>query len=140
MLDQTAAHPWSSDALLAKARLWSERMHAADANELDHALFSAITLELLARAALAKISPVLLADEKNWKNAAFAIGLSIIKTPPVSIGIRDVISRLAEFDPDTTQEIQNFCATHFNKRNSELHSGELAFDGYGSSVWLPKFY
>lgn len=140
MPNLTAIHPWSSDALMAKARLWSERMLSADADSADHALYSAITLELLARAALARFSPVLLADEKSWRNIAFAIGFSVNKTPPGSIGVREVIGRLAELDPEITQEIQNFSATHFNKRNGELHSGELAFDAYGSSVWLPKYY
>ena len=142
MNDQITAHPWSVDALLAKARLCSERMHLAEANGSDHALWSAVTLELLARAALASISPVLLADERNWRNISYALGKSVTakKFSPVSIGIKEVLSRLAEFDARTTQEIQNFCALHFDKRNGELHSGELSFLGYGSSSWLPRFY
>jgi len=142
MNDQINAHPWSTDALIAKARLCSERMHEAEANGSDHALWSAITLELLARAALSNISPILLADERNWRNLSYALGRSPTakKFSPVSIGVKEVVARLAEFDPKTTQEIQNFCAIHFEKRNGELHSGELSFMGYGSSSWLPKFY
>ncbi|WP_429462070.1 hypothetical protein [Paraburkholderia sp. JPY465] len=59
---------------------------------------------------------------------------------PGSIGIKEVLSRLSELKPNVTQEITNFCTAHFNKRNAELHSGELAFIGYGSSTWLPRFY
>lgn len=142
MNEKINSHPWSVDALIAKARLSSERMHSSEASGSDHALWSAITLELLARAALASISPALLADERNWRNLSFAMGISPTakKFTPISIGIKEVIARLAELDSQTTQEIQNFCAIHFDKRNGELHSGELSFADYRSSSWLPKFY
>ncbi len=135
-------HPWSVDALLAKARLSLDRMKLGDANSSENALWSAITLELLARAALSNFSPVLLADEKNWRNLSFALGKSATskRFNPSSIGIKEVLSRLSELDPKFTQEIINFCSSHFDKRNAEVHTGELAFLGYGTSVWLPKFY
>ena len=33
-----------------------------------------------------------------------------------------------------------FCSQHTERRNSELHSGELAFVNLGTSAWLPRFY
>lgn len=39
-----------------------------------------------------------------------------------------------------TREMLNFSIAHINKRNSELHSGALPFEGVGSSAWLPMFY
>lgn len=136
------SHPWSTDALLAKAKIWSGRMHEAETNGSEQGIFSAITLELLARAALSNISPILLADEKNWRNLSYAIGENTTakKFTPSSIGIKEVISRLADYDSKNTLEIQNFCALHFDKRNSEFHSGEMAFIEYESSSWLPRFY
>lgn len=142
MASQVEAHVWSVEALFSKAQIYADRMMAAESGGSEHALWSAALLELLARAALANVSPVLLADEKSWRNISFALG----KNPtakrfnPSSIGVKEVLARLGEFDSSITQEVINFCASHFDKRNSELHSGEFAFAGYGSSSWLPKFY
>jgi hypothetical protein len=33
----------------------------------------------------------------------------------------------------------NFCAFHLQRRNTELHSGALAFDSLGTA-WLPQYY
>lgn len=142
MASQVEAHVWSVEALFTKAQFYAERMIAAESGESEHALWSAALLELLARAALSNISPVLLADEKNWRNISFALGKNTTakRFNPSSIGIKEVLARLSEFDARVTQEVINFCASHFDKRNSELHSGEFAFAGYGSSSWLPKFY
>ena len=34
----------------------------------------------------------------------------------------------------------SFCLIHINRRNTEVHTGELAFDGLGTSKWLGKYY
>lgn len=142
MASQIEAHVWSVEALFSKAQIYADRMIAAESETGELALWSAVLLELLARAALSNVSPVLLADEKSWRNISFALG----KNPtakrfnPSSIGVKEVLARLGEFDARVTQEVINFCASHFDKRNSELHSGEFAFAGYGSSSWLPRFY
>ena len=39
-----------------------------------------------------------------------------------------------------TQEISGICRQHLNRRNAELHSGELIFSELGTSNWLPSFY
>lgn len=142
MASQAEAHIWSVEALFAKAQLYAERMVAAGSGEDEQALWSAALLEILARAALSNISPVLLADEKNWRNIAFALGKNATskRFNPTSIGIKEVLTRLVEYDARVNQEVVNFCAAHFDRRNAELHTGEFAFAEYGSSSWLPKFY
>lgn len=142
MASQVESHIWSVEALFTKAQLYAERMSAAESEHGEDALWSAVLLEILARAALAKISPALLADEKNWRNIAFSLGkvTTSKRFNPSSIGIKEVLTRLAEYNSRITQEVVNFCASHFDKRNSELHTGEFAFSKYGSSSWLPQFY
>ena len=39
-----------------------------------------------------------------------------------------------------TKEHESFGIQHTGRRNSELHSGELAFDGIKGSAWQPRFY
>ena len=62
------------------------------------------------------------------------------KFTPNSIGAKEVIARLAELLPEFTQEIAGFCSKHIERRNAELHSGEMVFSGLGTSEWLPKYY
>ncbi|MGF6978116.1 hypothetical protein QFZ94_006631 [Paraburkholderia sp. JPY465] len=74
MTTQVESHPWSVGALLAKARLYAERMDRSEVTTPDYALESTICLEMLARAALASVSPVLLAEERDWRNLSYALG------------------------------------------------------------------
>lgn len=70
-----AVHPWSEEALFGKALLYTERMDSFTADDWQFGFWSALSLELLARAALAHISPVLLADTKNWRNLMHALAV-----------------------------------------------------------------
>ena len=135
-------NPWSPDTLLAKAQLIIEKMNSTVADEWEYGLWSALGLELLARAALAHISPVLLADAQNWRNLMHALGKAPTakKFTPASIGTKEVLARLTELLADFNQEIAGFCSKHVERRNAELHSGEIVFDGLGTSEWLPRYY
>ena len=142
MSDQIEPHSWSSEALFAKALLFSDQMNAAVADEWKFGLWSALSLELLARASLANISPVLLADPQNWRNTMHALGNAPTakKFSPTSIGTKEALARLNELLPNFTQEIAGFCSKHVERRNAELHTGETVFSGFGTSEWLPKYY
>lgn len=142
MSNSVQTNSWSSDALFAKALLFSEQMNTSIADEWKHGLWSSLSLELLARAALANISPVLLAEPNNWRNITHALGNAPTakKFTPNSIGTKEVLARLSELLPDFTQEVAGFCSKHIERRNAELHSGEMVFSGLGTSEWLPKYY
>jgi hypothetical protein len=133
---------WSSEALFSKALLYVEQMERHTAEEWQFALWSSLSLELIARAALAFVSPTLLADGKNWRNVYHALGNAVTKKGfvPISVPTNEVLSRLQELLPDFTQELVDSCAHHCRRRNAELHSGEDAFAGLGTSEWLPKYY
>lgn len=137
-----AANTWSEDALFSKAQVYMEQMESTVADEWQFGLWSALCLELLSRAALAHISPVLLADHKNWQNLTHALGNAPTakKFSPTSITTKEVIARLSELLPEFTDELAGFCSQHVERRNAELHSGEVVFAGLGTAEWLPKFY
>ena len=105
-------------------------------------LWCALSLEFLERAALAQISPVLLASCKKWENIAYAIGRGKLDRlqVPRSISIVEVIKRLESLVPQFTREHSNFCMEFAEKRNSELHSGDVAFANLPESIWLGRFY
>lgn len=142
MTPSPSQHSWSHQALFAKAVLYVGRMESYTADDDQYALWSALSLEILARAALASISPVLLADGTSWRNIAYAVSLdpTAKKFTPVSISAKDVFSRLNELLEPFNSEVAGFCARHIDRRNAELHTGELAFAKVGTSDWLPKYY
>ena len=134
--------PWSTEGLMSKAELYVEKMESHPADDWQFGLWSTFALELVARAALAHISPVLLADTSSWRNLTYALGHepTIKKFTPGSINISEVFTRLVELVPEMTPEIAGFCTQHLKRRNAELHSGELVFAELGNSKWLPNFY
>ena len=142
MASPIAPHPWSEEACFQKARYYIELMESSTPGEWHFGFWSSLALELLVRAALARISPVLLADNSKWQNLHYALGGDSPSTrfTPTSISTKEVHLRLAELLPAFNKEISGFCAKHADRRNAELHSGELAFSAYGTSQWLARFY
>lgn len=134
-------HPWSKDALFCKAQLYAQEMYKYPRVDWRFGLTSTFVLEFLARAALANISPTLLADSKDWHNLYYALG----KTPkaqrfiPKSINISEVFLRLRDSIPTFTKELEGFAAQHINRRNEELHAGSTPFRDL-STNWLGRFY
>lgn len=111
-------------------------------DEWQAAFWSTLALEMLARAALAKVSPALLADSTNWHHIYYALGHepNAQKYTPKSITITEVLVRLRDIVPGFTTELERFCIAHTGNRNAELHSGATPFDGVPSSSWRPMFY
>ena len=143
MTTSKAPHEWSKDAFLVKAQRYSEMMLKQDHTDWQFGFWSALTLELLARAALVHISPTLVADAKSdWRHIYFALEHTpkIKKYTPSSVSTSEVFNRIEELISEFTGEMKNFCKFHNDRRNNELHSGALPFDGLGTSVWLPMFY
>ena len=136
------AHEWSKGALFSKAQRYTETMMEKDHSDWEFGFWSALALEMLVRASISNISPALVADGKDWNNILYAVGNNPNqqKFTPKSADISELLKRAENLFPDFTIEMLNFSVTHINKRNSELHSGSLPFDGIGSSSWLPMFY
>jgi hypothetical protein len=135
------AHPWSSEALLAKALRYAEDMQPLSREDWRFGLTSAFVLEFLARSALAATSPALLADAKDWNNIYFALGgqPTAQKFIPKSVDASSVLARLRDIIPTFTTELEGFAAQHINRRNEELHGGSIPFEGL-PTTWLAPFY
>jgi hypothetical protein len=135
-------HEWSSEALFSKALLYVTEMENHAVEDWQFGFWSSLSLELLARAALARISPTLLANGKDWRNVYHALGHAptVKGFTPNSVATSEVLRMLHELVPDFTKELYDSCSIHCAHRNAELHSGEERFRGLGTSVWLPKYY
>ena len=140
--DETPA-TWSAESLYAKAERYAQKMANEEADSWEHALWSSLSLEFLARAALANVNPALLAEPgKNWDHLYASLGFTpnTPKYSPRSLSTNEVLTRmLAIFEGFTTSH-KDFCVLHTGKRNAELHSGENAFDGSSGSNWHARFY
>lgn len=135
-------HIWSEEPLFRKAKLYAEQMELHTADDWQFGFWSALSLELLSRSALAHISPILLADNRNWRNLSYALDENQTKFQfsPRSLSQKEVLDRLMELIPAFDNEIRGFCNQHMERRNLELHSGNMAFAKMGTSEWLPEFY
>ena len=98
-----------------------------------------LSLELLARAALAPVHPVLSADPKQQDNIHYAFGI-VPQNVPKSIQAKAVLARCFVFIQGFTDKMSGHCLIMADRRNSELHSGAAAFEGIDNSKWLPATY
>lgn len=143
MIPQDTPHVWSAEALLNKAQTYGEEMLTFTKDDWRFTFWSTLTLELLGRAALANISPALVADSKNnWNNLLFSLGIQpkVTNFMPRAVDVSEVFNRLQDLIQDFTPELSTFCKGHMSKRNEELHSGATPFVGTGVSSWLPTYY
>ncbi|MDE2937164.1 MAG: hypothetical protein OXP37_10090 [Chloroflexota bacterium] len=140
-MSESVGGEWSEESLFCKARLYAEQMGSFASNDWQFAFWSALTLEFVGRAALAHISPVLIAESRNWQNLLHALGReSTDLKARRSIPTESVFDRLGELLLEFTPEMKRFCIVHLQRRNEELHSGAIVFDVLSTSTWLPKFY
>lgn len=138
---EKALHIWSKDALLAKAQRYAVEMLSYPHEDWRFGLTSTFVLEFVSRAALANVSPALLADQKDWNHLFFALGHKPIEAKyiPRSIDINAVLTRLRVVVPTFTKELEGFALQHITRRNEELHAGGTPFDGLLTG-WLAYFY
>lgn len=69
----------------------------------------------------------------------YALGHATTHSPR-SVPILDVLDRLTKVDISFTDREKNVASAMIGQRNTELHTGQLGFDGFPVSVWLGDFY
>lgn len=130
-------------AFLSKAKVYIEQMESHGQNEWQYSMLSALALEFIARGSLAYISPVLVVDAKHWSNLFYALGHDPV-TPRFklsSIPMSEVVDRLGAIHTSVfNKELAAFCIDHSTRRNSELHTADLAFHGIDSASWVSKYF
>lgn len=131
---------WSKDALHNKAIRYIGLMCSFNRDDnWQFGFWSALALEMIAKAALSNISPVLIADGKDINSIYYALGKFDKSEKVISISITEVFKRLQTLLKKDFSEA-DFCTQHMTRRNSEVHSGDLAFDDIKTSEWLPQYY
>jgi len=129
---------WSHESLWLKTRLYAKRAADEPREGPLFGLWSAMTLELLARSALAFVHPALLADPRG-DDVLYSVGFPSSKAPR-SIAAHTVVSRCQAVVKGFTEAEAKFCNEVMGRRNAELHSGALAFEGLRPEAWLADYY
>lgn len=132
---------WERDPLFSKARLFFERAFDFDREDPRFGLWCALGIELLARAALASVSPTLLAEpDDEHRHLLHALGRGAERLSHKSIGSAKVFALCRTLFDGFREEDQRACTALLNRRNDELHTGGAPFDEYPTNVWLAGFY
>lgn len=121
---------WDSDALLAKATVYFGRAFEAERQE-DGELFAFwahLAVELLARAAVAKVNSTLLAQPGRKDSLQYGLGLRPETDPldAISISTEAVIDLCEQFVEGFGPGDRAVCKTVRKRRNAELHSATAA--------------
>lgn len=130
---------WAKDPLLAKAKKYAAMANDEDIHSAQFGFWMSLATEMLARAALSNVHPVLLADPTSENNIYYVFGKNT-KSNPRSVHAKTVFARCAVFFDDFTEKMAGHCLIIADRRNKELHSGEAAFEGIDPSTWLPETY
>lgn len=132
--------PWDPDGLWLKAKLFIN--HAMDDDAVrdfeERALWASLSLEVLAKAALARRSPLLIAaPDEDGRNLLAAAGL-ILGTPKFkSIKAASLFKRCAAaFRPFDLSEALLIS----ENRNEYVHSATPSIAGIPESAWWPRFW
>jgi hypothetical protein len=132
---------WERDPLWAKARLYLERAFQDFGDESQFGLWCALGLEFLGRAAIASISPTLLAEpDRDHRFLLHALNRGSEKVPRRSIKAQQVFSLCQTLFKEFTEDDLKAALALVSRRNDELHSGTTAFDEYPSKLWIVGFY
>ena len=132
--------PWDHNALLLKTRLFLN--HAMDPEEPrtfdERALWASLALELLAKAALSRVSPLLIASpNEEGNNILVASGLVQGEARFTSVQAHTLFSRCAKaFKPFNAEEARAIA----NARNDYLHGAAPTFTVIPESAWWPRYW
>jgi hypothetical protein len=131
---------YDHEALWIKAKLFLN--HAMDSDESrgfeEQALWASLALELLAKAALARVSPLLIAEpSEEGTNLLMASGLVEGDARFTSVRAQTIYTRCSKaFKPFSQKE-----ALAINRaRNEYLHGAGIGFNGIPPDAWWARYW
>jgi hypothetical protein len=132
---------WEREPLWAKAKLFFERAFEERREDPQFGLWCSLGLELLARAAVASVSPALLADpDPEQRNLLYALKLTSDSSSTKSLATARVLNLCRFLFPKFSEDDRKIAVALANRRNEELHSGGTGFTTYPVGEWLVGFY
>lgn len=131
--------PYDDAALWSKARVFLNRAmdNSAERSPDEEALWAAAALELLGKAALARVSPLLIASpSEEGVNLLIASGLVEGDAKFISVAASTIFKRCQRaFRPFNASDAQKFA----DARNEYLHGAGMGFV-VPSEAWWPRYW
>lgn len=129
------------EAIFCKSKVYILRgLRAKDKNNFDeYQLWASLALELLAKTKLARIHPSLIVDPTHYISLFAASGI-VIKTDIKTISAKTVFERLSHLSSSFNDKVKKFCDTISQRRNAELHSGEVPFKTMKLEAWEKNYW
>ncbi len=132
--------PYDHEALWSKAKVFLNRAMDPDPSRSfdEQALWASAALELLGKAALARVSPLLIAEPtEEGVNILIATGLIEGSAKFTSVNASTIFKRCQRaFRPFSAAEAQQFAAA----RNEYLHGSDIGFMTLPPQAWWPRYW
>lgn len=130
--------PWDADAFSLKSRMFINRAMDADREFEEQAFWASAALELLGKAALVRISPMLIAHpDDDGRSMLIASGAVDYAGAFNSVQAKAIWSRCARaFRPFNEVEAKKIAAG----RNEYIHSTGVGFDSIPQAQWWPRYW
>ena len=130
---------WDKDSLWRKSVLFLDRAFKEVREGDVFPLWASMGLELLCRAAVANVSPLLLAEpEKDQRHVLHVLGYGTAN--PKSVNMTQVLGLCKVLIAKFTDEEVRIAQSLSGRRNEELHTGSAAFATFPVQDWLPGFF
>jgi len=141
MTDKRLQPALDPDAIFGKAKVYIgkalQRKVAKDSDEYQ--LWASLALELLGKAALARIHPSLIVDPTHFESLSAASGINL-STDIKTITAKTLFERLRHIVPSFDDSVMKFCTQISLRRNAELHSGETPFRTMHLDTWEARYW
>ncbi|KAA0070010.1 hypothetical protein [Tardiphaga sp. P9-11] len=140
-MSKVVAATLNSEAIFAKSKAYMQRALRCKQgdNHDEYQLWASLALELLGKACLARIHPSLIALPNDQASMFAASGISL-STDIKTISSHTLYDRLRHITKGFDETVKTFCDDISQRRNAELHSGEVPFREMKPGAWEGRFW
>lgn len=131
----------SEEALLGKSKAYVAKAlrRKSDEDLEEYQLWASLALELLGKAALAHRHPCLVVDPTHSPSLFVAAGVSAT-TDVKTITAKTLFERLRQIVPPFDENVRQYCLAISERRNAELHSGDVPFKAMKVEAWEARYW
>lgn len=131
----------SEEALLGKSRAYiAKALRRKGEGDLEeYQLWASLALELLGKSALAHRHPCLVVDPTHSPSLFVAAGVSAT-TDVKTITAKTLFERLRQLIPAFDENVRENCQAISERRNAELHSGDVPFKTMKVEAWEARYW
>jgi hypothetical protein len=134
-----AALGW--EAIFAKSKMYIQRaLRCKGRRDLDeYQLWASLALELLRKTSLARVHPSLIVNPLDHVSILAASGFNL-GTDIKTITAHTLYERLRHVTKGFDESVKKFCDDISQRRNAELHSGDIPFKAMKLEAWESQYW